>query len=200
MEQKQQKNVKGQFVKGNTFGFKKGQKAWNKGKKCSYLKGNTNGFKKGMIPWNKGKHWSEEVKIKLVESHKGKKPSLKIRKKMSESHKGMKKPWVSKAQKGEKSHFWKGGISKKREYKGFIVRQRRTRKKGNGGIHTLGEWETLKAQCNWTCLACKKREPEIKLTEDHIIPISKGGSNNIENIQPLCRSCNNKKYTKIIKY
>ena len=90
---------------------------------------------------------------------------------------------------------WKGGN------RGAInARKRRALKVINGGFHTLGEWETLKAQYNWTCLACDRKEPEIRLTEDHIIPLSKKGSNNIENIQPLCQSCNCKKATKIINY
>ena len=58
----------------------------------------------------------------------------------------------------------------------------------------------LKIKYKNTCPSCYKSEPEIKLTEDHIIPLSKGGNNKIENIQPLCGVCNCKKYNKIKKY
>lgn len=71
------------------------------------------------------------------------------------------------------------------------------RKKGAVGFHTIGEWELLKKQYGFVCPCCKK--PEM-LTKDHIIPLTKGGSNYIENIQPLCRRCNAIKYTKVIKF
>ena len=87
-----------------------------------------------------------------------------------------------------------------RERACFLHNKRRCLLLNAEGCHTFYEWENLKAQYNWTCPCCGKKEPNINLTEDHIIPLSKGGSNNIENIQPLCKSCNCHKHTKIIKY
>lgn len=116
---------------------------------------------------------------------------------------------MSMAKRKENHPNWKGGTAKesskkwRKEHKemlNFYNKRRRARKTNNGGFHTLKEWETLKAQYNWTCPCCKRKEPEIKLTEDHIIPLSRGGSDNIENIQPLCSKCNSDKNTKIVAY
>ncbi len=40
---------------------------------------------------------------------------------------------------------------------------------------------------------------EILMTKDHIIPKSKGGKNHIDNYQPMCVICNNRKGNKIIE-
>jgi len=103
----------------------------------------------------------------------------------------------------EKNGNWKDGRTKNKKYISWLKNKRGTLKKlqnKKGSSHTFGEWELTKKQYGNMCPACKKPEPEIILTEDHIIPLSKGGSDNIENIQPLCKSCNSKKHDKIIKY
>jgi 5-methylcytosine-specific restriction endonuclease McrA len=77
--------------------------------------------------------------------------------------------------------------------------RRRARLAGSGGSHTAAEWNGLKEFYDYTCLLCNRREPEIKLTRDHYIPISRGGTNDIDNIIPLCKSCNSRKHAKLIK-
>lgn len=72
------------------------------------------------------------------------------------------------------------------------VHKRRSRKTKAGGSYTVAEWNNLCKKYNNRCLDCGKKR---KLTPDHVIPIAKGGTSNIDNIQPLCMPCNAKKST-----
>ena len=78
--------------------------------------------------------------------------------------------------------------------------RRRARKYAAGGSHTEDEWQSLKAFYEYKCLRCSKQEPEIRLTRDHVIPLTSNGTDSIENIQPLCARCNSKKNNKHIDY
>ena len=80
---------------------------------------------------------------------------------------------------------------KMREY----ARLRRARKADLSGTHTTEEWQALCDQYPDVCPCCGRPWPECGgPTLDHIIPITwEGSSNDIENIQPLCGSCNSAK-------
>lgn len=169
--------MKGGFRPGS--GRKKGSIPWNKG---LHTGNNGNGFKKGEKPCNFGT----------------KMPSVSEKMKGNQNGKGN-KGRVYKVETLEKMRF-----SKYRLFTKLNPNYKPTTRKGkiaaNGGFHSKQEWEFLKAQYNWTCPCCKQSEPQIKLTKDHIIPLLMGGSNNIENIQPLCFSCNRNKSYRYIRY
>ena len=75
--------------------------------------------------------------------------------------------------------------------------RRRAREHGAKGSYTAKEFAILCEVYGNCCLACGSIE---RLTADHIIPLVKGGSNYIDNIQPLCHSCNCSKRDKTIDY
>lgn len=78
--------------------------------------------------------------------------------------------------------------------------RRRNRKFQAQGFHTDKEWEQLKAFYDYLCLCCRRREPDIVLTRDHVIPLVQGGTDWITNIQPLCSSCNSSKGSNVCDY
>ncbi|MGY6528730.1 MAG: HNH endonuclease [Cyanobacterium sp.] len=50
---------------------------------------------------------------------------------------------------------------------------------------------------NYRCQSCGKPSQETTLNIDHIIPLAKGGSNDISNLQTLCSNCNLQKKDKL---
>jgi HNH endonuclease len=55
-----------------------------------------------------------------------------------------------------------------------------------------GLWWAVLARDQWTCCSCGRsaRQDGVLLEVDHILPRSRGGSNAMDNLQTLCRKCN----------
>ncbi len=68
--------------------------------------------------------------------------------------------------------------------------KRRLRKLSVLGSHTHNEWLDLLEQFEGLCAYCKIH---LATTKDHVVPISKNGTDNIDNILPACKSCNSRK-------
>lgn len=98
---------------------------------------------------------------------------------------------------------WKGGVTigeNKKGYGRLHCLKRRAYKLRAGGEFSVEEWGGILRRFGNKCLACGRGADEITISVDHVVPLSKGGTNSIDNIQPLCRSCNSKKHAKIIDY
>lgn len=76
---------------------------------------------------------------------------------------------------------------------------RRARIKGLEGSYTTAELQALYDYYDRTCLWCRRQEPEIKLSPDHVVAVTRKGAQNwIFSLQPLCinaegTACNNRK-------
>ena len=53
------------------------------------------------------------------------------------------------------------------------------------------DWAEVKAKYNNKCASCGKKEPEVRLQQDHKTPRTRDGGDGTNNWQPLCDECNN---------
>ena len=58
------------------------------------------------------------------------------------------------------------------------------------GTHTEGRWLGLVAAFQCRCVMCGDSMDARQIQKDHIVPIYQGGSDGMENLQPLCQPCN----------
>jgi hypothetical protein len=66
------------------------------------------------------------------------------------------------------------------------------------GVFTVRQFRELCSFYGDKCLCCGRED--VILLPDHIFPVSRGGMNTIDNIQPLCRDCNSVKRAKAIDF
>lgn len=86
--------------------------------------------------------------------------------------------------------------AKKHKYEKYIWNNNyRVRRRNAEGSFNIKDWIEILKKNDYSCVLCGIKG---MMTIDHIIPLSKEGTNYPENIQPLCRSCNCKKSNKIL--
>lgn len=96
----------------------------------------------------------------------------------------------AKSMKRRASHggFGKWGISSDQKEK--ETRSERLSAARRKGTHTKEQWNSLVLECGNVCVRCGATG---KIVKDHIVPIYQGGSDGLENLQPLCQGCNSSK-------
>lgn len=83
-----------------------------------------------------------------------------------------------------------------RESKRESWRKWRARRQSNGAPATLSvaEWNTIKDAFDHGCAYCGIHSE--RLTQDHVMPVSRGGAHIMGNVVPACKSCNCRKSDK----
>ena len=71
----------------------------------------------------------------------------------------------------------------------------RARKRKADGKHTFIAWLDKVAFHGWRCHYCHSELVPSTITKDHVMPLSRGGSDWASNLVPSCRSCNSRKRT-----
>jgi len=61
---------------------------------------------------------------------------------------------------------------------------------------TAREWQMVQAVHLWACSYCGIRE--VRLTMDHVVPLSRGGAHDKYNIVPACLPCNSSKKDRLL--
>jgi 5-methylcytosine-specific restriction enzyme A len=72
----------------------------------------------------------------------------------------------------------------------------------NGRIPLVLRHEVFK-RCEYKCVECGRTKQETSLEIDHIMPLSLGGTDELSNLQILCKNCNigkrNRVWSQLIK-
>ena len=77
-------------------------------------------------------------------------------------------------------------------------RKRRAAKHASLGNFTAPEFEKLCERYGNRCLCCGVTG--VVLEADHVVPLTRGGADDIGNIQPLCGTCNRSKFVKTVDH
>lgn len=82
---------------------------------------------------------------------------------------------------------------KARRIKRNNARRRRALESGSKRGYWITQRDRRRMWSSGLCFWCRKFVPPTERSEDHVIPVSRGGIHSIGNIVPACRTCNSEK-------
>lgn len=119
-----------------------------------------------------------------------------LRKKHDPKYQQQHKKWLK-----ENAEYVKQKAKEYREEKGVLLlytrSNRSAKRRGHEGRLRMHEWNAALEQTDFMCIAC---EETLADSIDHVVPLSLGGTNTYDNIQPMCIRCNLKKGTRVVDF
>lgn len=104
-----------------------------------------------------------------------------------------------KAERLELNRAWRKANPEQSAKIAYIAKHRRRARKANAiGSHTTADIERIYLAQNGCCAYCDMPLPADKYHLDHIIPLSRGGSDNADNLTISCSRCNLSKGDKLL--
>jgi uncharacterized protein YdaU (DUF1376 family) len=88
-------------------------------------------------------------------------------------------------------------VAARRDRSNAQIRSERMAAARAKGTHTTEQWIALRHVCGYVCVKCGASGHQDR---DHITPVYQGGSDSIDNIQPLCARCNASKGPESVDY
>jgi len=143
-------------------------------------------YRAGRIAWN---HANRDKTREALARYKAKKKSL------LKPYLASPKPIVRTPEQKATAAYMRAWKAANRESVHARERNRRARKKGNGGEHCAEDILCIIKSQRSRCAYCKAKL-DYGYHVDHIIPLIRGGSNARRNLQVLCAPCNLRKNRK----
>lgn len=97
------------------------------------------------------------------------------------------------ANKEQRAIYRKEWAAKNPDKEAAYLRNKRARRRGNGGKHSAADIALILQGQGGLCAFCRCNITPKNQTVDHIVPSFRNGSNGPDNLQILCRPCNSSK-------
>ena len=154
--------------------------------KATYYKNHASRRARGKAAYESGKVQTLEAsRIKYAEDAAYREKKKATSRKRYDSNPGAVKVYAKQYRKSnpEKATMW--------------VNSYRSREKRADGECSPQEWAAILEEFGHCCAYCLRHESVVgKLSVDHMDPLSRGGTNEPENLVPACRPCNSSKSSK----